>query len=76
MPLLSGDTAPTAMARPMGTVAPPPKACSTLAATIQEKFGASATNSDPIENNTSAAWNILTRPWTSERRPANGMATV
>ena len=36
------------MARPMGTVAPPPMAWSTLADTTQGKFGASATNADPI----------------------------
>ena len=62
IPLRCGATAATAMARPIGTVAPPPNAWSTRAATIQGKFGATATSADPIENTTSAAWNILTRP--------------
>ena len=62
IPLFSGATTPTAMARPMGTVAPPPTACSTLADTTQGKFGASATRADPMAKTTSAAWNILTRP--------------
>ena len=46
----------------MGTVAPPPIAWSTLADTTQGRFGANATNAEPTENNTRAAWNILTRP--------------
>ena len=46
----------------MGTVAPPPMAWITLAGTTQLKFGATATNADPMANTTSAAWNILTRP--------------
>ncbi len=47
---------------PIGTVAPPPMACITLAGTIQLKLVAIATNADPIENTIRAAWNIRTRP--------------
>ena len=64
------------MAMAMGTVAPPPAAWSTLAETIHGKLGATATKADPMANTSSASWKIFTRPWTSDSRPAKGMATV
>ena len=62
IPLFSFDTTATAMAMPIGTVAPPPMAWITLAGTIQLKLVAIATSADPIENTINAAWNIRTRP--------------
>ena len=37
-------------------MAPPPKAWTTLADTTHSKFGASATNADPMEKTINAAW--------------------
>ena len=66
----------TAIAMPTGIVAPPPSACTVLAAMRNSRFGAIAAASDPTAKTSSEARKSSAWPWTSARRAVNGMTAV